>query len=97
MQDAAVAKEAMAQELALLQNQLSAAQSARASAEAQVHELTEALAKERDRAFKADCVISDLQAKLSTMDELEQELRAYKTASEQSKKAGGLWGYISGA
>lgn len=89
-------KEAMSQEIALLQNQLSAVQSAQAHAEAQVEELRTALAAEKDRAFRAEVEVSELREKLQSLDELEREIRSYKEG-DGKKGGGGLWGYISGA
>ena len=100
LQDAALAKEALSQELSLLQTQLSAANAARASAEAEVQELTEALAQERDARLRSEVEVSELRAKLQQMDELEQELQKHKVAAAEQagrKGGGGLWGYISGA
>lgn len=96
LEDAAMVKEAMTQEIALLQNQLSAAQAAQAQAEAEVGELRAALATEKDRAFRAEVEVSELQSKLQTLDELERELRDLKEVNGK-KGSGGLWGYISGA
>jgi chromosome segregation ATPase len=99
LEDAAMAKEAMGQELALMQNQLSAVQAAQAASEAEVHELRAALTAEKDRAFRAEVEVSELQGKLQMMDELEKELLKYKDmlVDKDKKGSGGLWGYIAGA
>lgn len=81
-----------------LRQQLEAAQQAAAAAEAEAAALREELAAEKDRAFRAEVQVSAAQDKLRQAGELEQELAKHKeTAAEQGKKAGGLWGYISGA
>lgn len=99
LEDAAMAKEAMGQELALMQNQLSAVQAAQAASEADVQELRAALTAEKDRAFRAEVEVSELQGKLQMMDELEKELLKCKDMLENKDKkgSGGLWGYIAGA
>ena len=85
-------------ELGRLRKQLEVAEGERDQAELELKELRAALASERDRAFRAEVQVSELQSKLQLMDELERELEKYKEAvAEKSKKGGGLWGYISGA
>jgi chromosome segregation ATPase len=99
LEEAVMAKEAMQQELALMRSELSAARAGQEEAESEVKELSAALAGERDKVFKLEIEVSELRTKLQTLDELEFECRKYKEmlAERESKAAGGLWGYISGA
>ena len=98
LEDATAANSSLKGEVESLRQQLEAAQQAAAAAEAEAAALREELAAEKDRAFRAEVQVSAAQDKLRQAGELEQELAKHKeTAAEQGKKAGGLWGYISGA
>lgn len=98
LEEAARAKEAMQQELALTRDELSQLQTSHAQAEGEVKTLQAALSAEKDKAFRLEVEVSELKSRLQGMDELELECRRYKQMiAEREKKAGGVWGFISGA
>jgi hypothetical protein len=93
-----MAQQAQSQELEVAQNELAAAWEAHAASEAEVRRLRDALSVEKDRAFRAEVQVSELQVQLRHMGELEQELRKYKEpASQQGQRSSGLWGYLGGS
>eukprot|EP00892_Ulva_mutabilis_P007657 jgi/Ulvmu1/5263/UM022_0057.1 len=98
LEEAARAKEGMQQELALTRDELAQLQTSHAQAEGEVKTLQAALAAEKDKAFRLEVDVSELKTRLQGMDELELECRRYKQMlAEREKKAGGVWGFISGA
>ena len=81
-----------------LQQHLDAAQHGLAAAEERAQTAQAELAAERDRAFKLEVELSELQAKLQGMQELELECRKYKQMlAERERKSAGIWGYVTGA
>jgi hypothetical protein len=93
-----MAREALSQELEVARNELAAACEAHAASEAEVRRLRDALSVEKDRAFRAEVQVSELQVQLRHMGELEQELHKYKDlASLPGPRTSGLWGYFAGA
>lgn len=98
LEEAARAKEEMHQELALTRDELAQLQTTHAQAESELKTVQAALASEKDKAFRLEVEVSELKSRLQGMDEMELECRRYKQMlAEREKKAGGVWGFISGA
>ncbi|KAG2435000.1 hypothetical protein HYH02_011998 [Chlamydomonas schloesseri] len=104
IRESAAAKEGAAHELALLRKQLATAQGALAEANKALEETRAALGSEQAKVLKLEAQSAELQAKLSSMSELERELDKYRRAAREAaekeaaaKKSSGLWGYIAGS
>lgn len=99
IREAAAAKDGAAHELTLMRKQLNGAQQALNDSGKALEDAREALAAEQTKVLKLEAHISELQAKLGQMGELEKELEKYRRQqkeAEAKKAAAGIWGYIAG-
>ncbi|KAI3430306.1 hypothetical protein D9Q98_004902 [Chlorella vulgaris] len=93
--ETAAAKEAVAQEMALMRRQLDSAQAAAADADKALEEARAALEAEQAKGVRLEVELAEARQSLERMEELDRELQKYRH-STIDKKGSGLWGYISG-
>eukprot|EP00887_Chlorella_sp_A99_P000351 scaffold13.g351.t1 len=97
--EAAAAKAAVGEEMALMRRQLDSAQAAQAEAERQLEEARAAAEEEQGKAMRLEVEVAELRRQLGRMAELEKELERYRRSESEAaqRKGSGLWGFISGA
>lgn len=99
VQEAAASKESASHELVLIRRQLTAAQTQASTAEQELADARSLLQAEQNKVLRLEAQIAELHERLQSMEDLEKELQKYRREekeSEQHKKSGGIWGYISG-
>lgn len=98
MKNAAAAKEASVNELAIMRRQLTSAHSMLQEKDAQLTQTKQQLTESETKAFKLEAELAEARNKLVKMEELEKELEVYRRQKQEvgSGKTGGIWGWVAG-
>jgi len=95
--NAAAAKEAASQELALMRRQLVSTQAMLQEKDAALNQSKEQLSQQQAKTFRLEAEVAELRNKLDKVAELEKELKMYRQKQQVAgNTTGGLWGWVAG-
>lgn len=95
-QEAIAAKESAAHELALMRRQLLSAQTSLDEKSKALESCQSQLHAEQAKSFKLEAEIAELRKEMEKIPEMEKEIQMYRRQAQDSRKPGGIWGWVAG-
>eukprot|EP00210_Caulerpa_lentillifera_P004867 g4645.t1 len=96
--NAAAAKEATVNEMAIMRRQLNSAHNMLQEKETQMTQMKQQLTESETKAFRLEAELAEARHKLGKMEEMEKELEASRRQKQPvpDGKTGGIWGWVAG-